>query len=161
MKINKFLKFVFTINMIISTIVVVYALSRGMFMSPVEDIKAVQSPTKYMVSDTVIVNNIRYNIRDGETTPENYRFCIDFRLSNGKKKEIYYYQDRYKINLIKEKDNDKMIILRNVINDNIFLDDKEYIKYKSISNYFFIYFYISFLISIILISIYKIYVHQK
>ncbi len=157
MKLNKTLKFLITLNAIISFVVVVVRLSGGTFMDPVEDAKAISNPTKYMAKDILTVDSVTYNIDEGKTTTDTFKFRIHLTSKKGEKKEIYYYQERYKINLFKQNGKDKMILLRNKINDNVFLDDENYIAYMSRSNYMTMYFYFSLLLTIILTSTTRIY----
>lgn len=161
MKLNKTLKFLITLNTIISIIVVIMKIGSGTFTHPIDDVKAISNPTEYMTKDTLTVDSIRYNIDEGKTTPDTFKFCIYLTSKKGEKKEIYYFQKRYNINLFKQDGKDKMILLRNKNNDNVFLDDEEYIKYMSRSNYITLYFYFSLLLTLLLILINKINVFKK
>lgn len=161
MKLNKILKILIILNTIIAILVVVVRVGSGTFTEPYEDMKAISNPTEYMTKDTLTVDSIRYNIDEGKTTPDTFKFCIYLTSKKGEKKEIYYFQERYKINLFKQNGKDKMILLRNKINDNVFLDDENYITSMSRSNYFTLYFYFSLLLTLLLILINKINVFKK
>lgn len=158
MKLNKTLKFLITLNVIIASIVVIMKIGGGTFTDPFNDVKAISNSNEFMTKDTLTVDSIRYNMDEGKTTPDTFKFCIYLTSIKGQKKEVYYFQKRYKINLFKYEGQDKMILLRNKINDNVFLDDEEYLKYMSRSNYINLYFYFSLLLTLLLILINKIYI---
>ncbi|WP_421498030.1 hypothetical protein [Flavobacterium columnare] len=158
MKLNKTLKILIILNVIISVIIVLVKIASSSFMHPFEDIKAISVPSKYLVVDTLNVDSVRYNIDEGKTTPETFKFCIYLTSRKGDKKEIFYFQKRYRVNLFKQ---NKIILLRNKINDNVFLDDSGYLRYISRSCYITLYFYFSLLLIVLIFIIHTLYVFKK
>ena len=158
MKLNKTIKLLIIILAAFASILVAFKLVNGTFLSPFEDIKAINNPDKYLEVDTLTVSLIRYDIRESnKTASENSKFCIYFQTKMGEKK-IYYYQNRYKINLFKMGGKNKMIVLKNKINNNIFLKDDDYIKTELRSSYLSLLLYTILSLTIIFILINKKYV---
>ncbi|MFK7061563.1 hypothetical protein V3Q90_15705 [Flavobacterium oreochromis] len=153
-------KIILLVLFVFSSMLIISKTINGTLLFPFQDIKAFNNPRKYLIKDTLIVKSIRYDIRENDkATSDTFKFCISLQTQKGEKK-IYYYQKRYKIKFVKINSIDNIIVLKNIINGNIFLDDNEYVNSEITSNYLtvILYFILFFIIIITLIK--RIYVKK-
>lgn len=92
--------------------------------------------------DTLKIKELIFNAFDNNPTNKvAFKFILDLENSN----QIRYYQNDYDISskIIKNGAEQKLPVLKNKINDNVFLNDEGYLRYIKRSNYLKIYLYIS------------------
>lgn len=109
---------------------------------PFQDLKALNNRKEFIYLDTLKIKELIFNAFDNNPTNKvAFKFILDLENSN----QIRYYQNDYDISskIIKNGAEQKLPVLKNKINDNVFLNDEGYLRYIKRSNYLKIYLYIS------------------
>lgn len=153
-KIKQILSIILIINIIISLAIIFSNLLD--LKEPFQNIKALNHQNKYLTNDVLVLDTIitSSRVKNGSTS---YSTTIRGKLINRDiPKDIsFLYLDnsyeKYIFNLKYKMVNQKGLkVYRNIINNNVFLKDYEYLKNKKIDSLLKIYFICSLLPSLIL-----------
>ncbi len=150
----KYLKIILGINLIISLIIFIIGLVNSSIKYPFQDFKALINNN--LVLDTLIISSIKYNVppnNDDSTYEESYEFHL-ILSDKGKEKKNIYNQNHYDLsnNLINDNGYKKIALLRNKLNNNLFLNDAKYLSKIKRSSFLKIYFYISGILILMYLS---------
>lgn len=124
---------------------------------PFQNIKALNHKNKYFINDVLVVDTIILNsrVKDGATS---YNTTIRGKLINSNilKDITFLYKNHDYNNYIfkyKKTNQDALKVYRNILNDNIFLKDYEYLNNKKTGELLKIYFICSLLPALTLLII--------
>ncbi|MFQ6603543.1 hypothetical protein [Flavobacterium sp. C3NV] len=133
-KIKQFFCILLIINILISLLIIFSNLFS--LKEPFQNITAINHQSKYLINDVLVLDTIitTSKVKDGSTS---YSTTIRGKLLNRDiSKEInFLYQDNSYNKLIfdlkyKNRNQQGLEVYRNILNDNIFLKDYKFLKYR-------------------------------